>query len=211
MARFEALMNELEAARGGDPFLEHPPVISSIVASDRPRRIPSPTQRALEYVSGRRIMSPPPTGRAGGTSEVDTSDEEQELDGLVSPTYVTSPTFGALVAPRSDSDNISLDTIHTTFTNSTGTASIVMEPPAAPLIPASSTKRHSLADFSLMRLATPPIFGVRRGSFGDLEQVSEGPEGSETNGGNAPVREFAPRSPTGHLKVGRPMFREFSF
>lgn len=215
MARFEALMNELEAARGGDPLLEHSSTIPSILTSDRPRRIPSPTQRALEYVSSGRIRSPPPERGAEATSDEETSDEEQEPDELLSPTYVTTPTFSNLPmsSDRSDSDNISLDTIHTTCTTSTtGTASVVMEmePPAAPLVPASSGKRHSLADFSLMRLSTPPIFGlggVRRGSHGDLGQVSESLEGAEspvTASGTVPasaVQEFGGRSPTGHLKV----------
>ncbi|KAF8251249.1 hypothetical protein K440DRAFT_615857 [Wilcoxina mikolae CBS 423.85] len=204
MARFEALMNELESARGGEITLENPPPLPKIPL-ERPRRIPSPTQRALEFVS---------TGRRRHSSSPTTQTEESEEQ--VSPFYTTLPTINAL-APipfeQSDSDN---DTLHTTYTNSTtGTGSITAELPAAPLVPASQGKRHSLADFSIMRLATPPVFGgkdggPRRGSYGDLAHL---PEDVEDSADVSPVIENGVefgRRPA-HLNVERPLFREFSF
>ncbi|KAF8545334.1 hypothetical protein BDD12DRAFT_976988 [Trichophaea hybrida] len=203
MARFEALMNELESARGGELTLEHPPPLPKIPL-ERPRRIPSPTQRALEFVStGRRRHSSSPTTQTGESEE------------LVSPFYTTLPTinaFAPIPSERSDSDN---DTLHTTYTNSTtGTGSITAELPAAPLVPASQGKRHSLADFSIMRLATPPVFGgkdggPRRGSYGDLAHL---PEDVEDSADVSPVIENNVEfGRPAHLNVERPLFREFSF
>jgi len=205
MARFEALMNDLESARGGDIILQHapsPPPPPPIISSERPRRIPSPTQRALEFVStGQRRQSSSPTTQTGQS-------EEQ-----VFPFYTTLPTINALApipSERSDSDN---DTLHTNST--TGTGSVTAELPAAPLVPANQGKRHSLADFSIMRLATPPIFGgkdggPRRGSYGDLAHL---PEDGEESADVSPVVEngveFGRKK--AHLDVERPLFREFSF
>lgn len=208
IARFEALMNELEAGRGGEPIVH--PSAPRTMSSDRPRRIPSPTQRALEYVSTGQIRN-----RRRGED-----DRESVSEDRISRAYITSPAACAfqISSDRSDSDN---DTLHTTI-SSTSTASIhntnnKNEPSSAAstLVPPSQGKRHSLADFSLKRLSTPPIFGktssggggIRRGSYGDLTKLAEGGEGED---GFESGPEFGTKGAT-HLGVGRSLFREFSF
>ena len=269
MARFEALMDELEAARaaagggdgGGDGgggggasggggggggrddddynmMLQHPAVSHTIpvamCSSDRPRRIPSPTQRALEFVSTGRQPRPP--GPNGWAANQEAQEQQHQHHQQASPFYITGlPTATGMPAiqssERSDSDN---DTLHTTYTASTG--SIAADcPAAAPLVPATQPgKRHSLADFSIMRLATPPLFagadlkdgGVggggmhggaqRRISYGDLEaDCGCGVSGSGSSTGGVVVvgdgAEFGRVTHQHHLNVDRPLFREFSF
>jgi len=200
MARFEALMNELEAGHGGEPIQLHLSAPRAMY-SDRPRRIPSPTQRALEYVSTGRIRSSPSRRRE--------DDDESVSEDRISPSYVTSPTAGGFQRSfeRSDSDN---DTLNTAI-STTSTASGHNEP--STLVPAGRGKRHSLADFSLKRLSTPPIFGKtssgshRRGSCEDLTKLAEG---GEPEDGFESGQEFGTKGAT-PLGVGRSLFREFSF
>ncbi|KAI5820167.1 hypothetical protein BZA77DRAFT_349587 [Pyronema omphalodes] len=151
IARFEALMADLE--RTGSPlpplpFASPPPLQTAITGT--PRRIPSPTQRALEFVSSAR-------------RDID-SDEAAEN----SPSYTTLPTISA---ERDDSDNNTLSSSGSYDDDHLEEEFVVGQKKLG------QGKRHSLAIASLAtlgeRLKPRDLAVRRRGSCGDLQEEED--------------------------------------
>jgi hypothetical protein len=194
IARFEALMAGLESSHSITSMIPENSVSQqkpSFLSPGQPRRIPSPTRRALEFVctgQRRQTPSPPqsplPMSPTSYIGPFHVNIHGEEANGPSSPNWTvegSSPTY--LITPPTsqhkwrDSDEVSLDTLHTTVINSTG----ISEPLHAPL---SHGKRHSLADFSQMRSPLSPSIGInggvrrapgrmagRRGSFNDVKHT----------------------------------------
>ncbi|CUS14063.1 unnamed protein product [Tuber aestivum] len=193
IARFEALIKDMESGELHAPD-------ESLSIRNHPRRIPSPTQRALEYVSTGYLdeSSPSPTTPSFSSSNstmdpVDTARLSPDDPRLPSP---LTESLG-LTLSRQPSE-ASLGTT-TSVANSQGETQ-------SQSLSVSNSKRHSLADFSVMRIATPPVFQLaasRRGSYADIPKTSE-----SYDDGPAPLatQNFPP-----HPRVARALFGGFSF
>lgn len=205
IARFEALIRDIESGRESNP-----PDQSSVLMG-QPKRIPSPTQRALEYVS---------TGLLKHASNDGTS----LRPGLLyqgEPKPDIAPSINLSI--ESPSHSLSRQASETSLgTAASMTGSIggggggggICGSAGGGTIEASlgvsNSKRHSVADFSMMRLSTtPPLFQLaasRRGSYSDIPRTSETYDDESSSLTPASGRDFG-----SHPRVTRPLFREFSF
>ncbi|RPB07243.1 hypothetical protein P167DRAFT_579445 [Morchella conica CCBAS932] len=203
IARFEALIRDIEYEQSFDTS-------STSILINHPRRIPSPTQRALEFVSSGLMKHSP-----------------ENLERRPSTTYgeeTHSFRESQKEAQRELSSKLSVGSIHRTLSRQASEASLGTTASMAGStgggvivetnLSVSNSKRHSLADFSLKRLstATPPMFplsGPRRGSHSDIPRISEtGDEDDQLS----PLTAATPTQSFGHSRVvNRPLFKEFSF
>ncbi|KAG0638045.1 hypothetical protein HOY80DRAFT_1002140 [Tuber brumale] len=192
IARFEALIEDMESGelRARD---------ESLSIRNHPRRIPSPTQRALEYVSTGYLDEPspsPPSSFSSSTSTMDPVD-----------TARLSPDSPRLSSPLTESLGLTLS--RQPSEASLGTTASVTNSQAetqSQSLGVSNGKRHSLAEFSMVRIATPPLFqiaGSRRGSHSDIPRTSE-----SYDDGPAPLA--SPNFPS-HPRIARALFGGFSF
>lgn len=174
IARFEALIRDIESGRDSEPQSLHPDLTA------HPKRIPSPTQRALEYVS---------TGLLLNHSDYDEVPPDTDF-GMMNP-HLSVNTFSRGLSRQASEASL-------------GTTASMAGSHVETNLSVSNGKRHSMADFSIMRLATtPPLFhlaGERRGSYSDVPRIAEACEDSPGRS------EFG-----SHPRVARPLFREFSF
>lgn len=195
IARFEALIKDMESGR------VQPPDDSFLTRNYPPKRIPSPTQRALEYVS---------TGFLGDSSGSSYGDaESSQRSSMPFPEdYAPRKKLGSILSEgfglSRQASETSLGTT-ASMAGSIGAASLM----EAQSLGVSSGKRHSLADLSAMKIAPPPAFqlaasSARRGSYPEI------PRSSEPYGDAPPP--LAARDFSNHPRVvTRPHFREFSF
>ncbi|KAI5793035.1 hypothetical protein EDC01DRAFT_597289, partial [Geopyxis carbonaria] len=168
IARFEALMDDLESRQAdGSRILRPHDTFDEI-----PQRIPSPTQRALEFVStGYRAGSSSstsgrpetPSPKYETTTNSTTASTSAALTTLLAATPRTSAEQFSPTRSRRNSDTLSLDTLQSSYTASTGGTAGLHDSTAPNMLgPASQSKRHSVAaDFSMLRLSTatpPPVF-----------------------------------------------------
>ncbi|CAZ81696.1 unnamed protein product [Tuber melanosporum] len=192
IARFEALIEDMESGelRARD---------ESLSIRNHPRRIPSPTQRALEYVSTGYLDEPspsPPSSLSSSTSTMDPVD-----------TTHLSPDDPRLPSPLTESLGLTLS--RQPSEASLGTTTSVTNSQAetqSQSLGVSNSKRHSLAEFSMVRIATPPLFqiaGSRRGSHSDIPRTSE-----SYDDGPAPL---ATPNFSSHPRIARALFGGFSF
>lgn len=180
IARFEALIRDIESGRDLEPQNLHPDLRA------HPKRIPSPTQRALEYVSTGLLLS-----------HLDNDEAPPDADPTMNP-HLNVGTFSRGLSRQASEASL-------------GTTASMAGSHVETNLGVSNSKRHSMADFSIMRLATtPPLFhlaGERRGSYSDVPRIAESCEDDSGGGGGGPGRsEFG-----SHPRVARPLFREFSF
>lgn len=194
IARFEAFIRDIESGR------DLKPPDQSVLMS-HPKRIPSPTQRALEYVS---------TGLLKHSSEsVDNASLRSNVGRAEESPAIREPSVSLSVGSpnRSLSRQASEASLGTTASMAGSTGGGVN---IEPNLGVSNSKRHSLADFSMMRLSTtPPLFQLaasRRGSYSDIPRNSE-----SYDDGPSPLASASGRDFSNHPRVTRPLFREFSF
>jgi hypothetical protein len=203
IARFEALIRDIEYEQSFDTS-------STSILINHPRRIPSPTQRALEFVSsGLMKHSPENLERRPSTTYGEETHSLRESQKEAQRELSSKLSVGSI--HRTLSRQASEASLGTTasMAGSTGGGGVIVETNLG----VSNSKRHSLADFSLKRLstATPPMFplsGPRRGSHSDIPRISEiGDEDDQLSPLTAtPTQSF------GHSRVvNRPLFKEFSF
>ncbi|KAI5840375.1 hypothetical protein DFP73DRAFT_574599 [Morchella snyderi] len=203
IARFEALIRDIEYEQSFDTS-------STSILINHPRRIPSPTQRALEFVSSGLMKHSP-----------------ENLERRPSTTYgeeTHSFRESQKETQRELSSKLSVGSIHRTLSRQASEASLGTTASMAGStgggvtietnLGVSNSKRHSLADFSLKMLstATPPMFplnGPRRGSYSDIPRISE--TGDDEDDQLSPLT-ATPTESFGHSRVAnRPLFKEFSF
>ncbi|RPA91130.1 hypothetical protein L873DRAFT_1819967 [Choiromyces venosus 120613-1] len=202
IARFEALIKDMES---GD--LRAPD--ESLSMRNHPRRIPSPTQRALEYVStGCLDESSPPSPTSPSSSSSNNTTEDTTHRHHHHRHHHLSPGDPRLPSPLL-TESLGLTLSRQPSEASLGTTASMANSQAenqAQSLSVSNSKRHSLADFSMMRIATPPLFQIaasRRGSYSDIPRTSE-----SYDDGPAPL---ASSGFSSHPRVARALFREFSF
>lgn len=174
IARFEALIRDIESGRNFEPRDFCPDLTA------HPKRIPSPTQRALEYVSTGLLLN-----------HSDHDEAPSEIDSGTTNPHLNVGSFSRGLSRQASEASL-------------GTTASMAGSHVETNLGVSNSKRHSMADFSIMRLATtPPLFhlaGERRGSYSDVPRIAETCE-------DVPERsEFG-----SHPRVARPLFREFSF
>lgn len=230
IARFEALIRDIEYGHDQDLRDRHPDLRA------HPKRIPSPTQRALEYVSTGLLLHHPSSSSSSHDNTTETRSASQQEDEDCAPDVLGGGGVGVGVGAFARS--LSRQTSEASLNTMAGYAETNLGVPG--FVGSSGGggggKRHSLADFSVMRLsaattttktttktaaATPPMFQLagssRRGSHSDVPRISEAYEedsaaaavgvGLGVGGvGGVGRGEFG-----AHLCVGRPLFREFSF
>lgn len=185
IARFEALIRDIESGRDLEPRNLHPDLRA------HPKRIPSPTQRALEYVSTGLLLN-----------HLDHDEAPPDTDPATTP-HLSVGTFSRGLSRQASEASL-------------GTTASMAGSHVETNLGVSNSKRHSMADFSIMRLATtPPLFhlaGERRGSHSDVPRIAEGCEDSGGIGRGGAGSSGPGRSEFGsHPRVARPLFREFSF
>lgn len=173
IARFEALIRDIESGRDFEPRNFNPDLTA------HPKRIPSPTQRALEYVSTGLLLN-----------HSDHDEALSEIGPRVIDSHLNVGSFSHSLSRQASEASL-------------GTTASMAGSHVETNLGVSNNKRHSMADFSVMRLATtPPLFhlaGERRGSHSDVPRIAE-------------TCEDPGRSEFGsHPSVARPLFREFSF
>ena len=148
IARFEALMNDLDSSRFLLPTRPVSQPVSRTVS-------PPPPAPPLPPRAGIRLVDPDP-------EDYDDADSDDDFP------------------CRSD---VSIDTVQSTLTQPS--ANNILHPP--------QSKRHSMADFSMMQRtrAPPPSFGERRGSWSG-DGVEEREEEKEESTARSTIKEGVP-------------------
>jgi hypothetical protein len=193
IARFEAFIRDMESGDVKPP--EH-----SFMMKDHPKRIPSPTQRALEYVSTGLMRSSSDSSDYG-----DTEDDNQQPSASI-PDYVLNKKSASLPDEKFGLSRQASEASLGTTASMAGSISGLSHVESQSL-GVSNGKRHSMADFSVMRISTPPLFQIaasRRGSHSEVPRNSESyDDGPSPLGGG---RDFS-----NHPRVTRTLFEGFSF
>lgn len=218
IARFEALMREMEDR--DNKIAENPSL--PVMMRDSPRRIPSPTQRALEFVmTGHRSRSPASAGdESRSSARALAAPNHNHHAGLTPGSSRRSSAAAPLAAPparilldRRHSDELSERTSDSRNSMTESSANVVLHP-------TNHSKRHSLADFSIMRLnGTPSMYVAagggaegRRGSYGDIRGGEAAAAAGRASTETTTSAQFGDGEFGSHTAMtSRPLFREFSF
>ncbi|KAL7271923.1 hypothetical protein RUND412_005297 [Rhizina undulata] len=189
IARFEAMIREMESQDGKPPEHHLQPTPLNLIL-EHPRRIPSPTQRALEYVSSGRILQDSSNASSRRCSFSDLKGKDRD---------------DATLCQSGEASRRNSEASMGTTESHTGS---ICGNNHVDSLTVANIKRHSLADFSMMRMSnSPSVFhqlpGSRRGSYSDVGV------GSRDEDELSPLP--ASGNFSGHPRATRPLFKEFSF